>query len=137
MGTTWSETDALTADREVAAIYRAADERIENARTYAEWAVRQGRTDLVTAQAWVAEVAGRALAARDEALAALDAPSDHEIVCTEGSCLRARPGTPCDCTTCFGADHGAKSTLAPAACGGTKVLVERNPRGPGYVYPRS
>ena len=148
--TSWSETDLLTADREVAAIERAADERVENARAYAEWALRNGRTDLDGAQAWVATVAARATAARDEALAGLAArrtpaatttasaltvvPTPADDDCISGSCQLARPDGPCDCA-CGGNQHGAKSTLAPAACAGTQVLAEVDPRG-GYRYPR-
>lgn len=54
--------------------------------------------------------------------------------CASGSCQLARPGGICDCA-CGGAQHGARSTLAPAACKGTKMLVEVDPRG-GYRYPR-
>ena len=51
--------------------------------------------------------------------------------CVSGSCQLARPGGPCDCA-CGGAQHGARSTLAPAACGGVGVLVDITPAGTRY-----
>jgi hypothetical protein len=58
------------------------------------------------------------------------APVD-ELVCDQGACLHARPNTPCDCRSCYGRDHGAKSLLAPAACGDVRVL--RDIVGPGDI----
>ena len=134
----WSETDALNDDRQVAAIERATAERIERARVYGEWAVRQGRTDIAGAQAWVADVTARAFTARDEALAALHVstltvvPDVETDDCASGSCQLARPGGPCDCA-CGGREHGVRSTLSPAACGGTKVLTDLADGG-GYRF---
>lgn len=146
--TAWTETDTLYGNRPEAAIYRACQERIDSARTRAAQAVREGRTDWTTADAWVATVVERALAERDARLAELAAPATEEAPprhltavadeagddCASGSCQLARPGGPCDCT-CGGAQHGARSSLVPAACEGTRMLVEPAAGG-GYRYPR-
>ena len=117
---TWSETDALYAAKK--------------GPTLADLMLARGAPAEVAEQATPAEVVEDVPAARP-ALTVVPAQrtATPAIVCTEGSCLHARPGTPCDCTSCFGADHGAKSTLAPAACAGSKTLVDVAETG-GYRY---
>jgi hypothetical protein len=120
---TWSETDALYAAKKGPTLADLLLRRPEVAR---ELGVKQ------TAEAPQVEDV-EAAAAPVLTLVPAQADTDVEDVddCTSGSCLHARPGTVCRCTTCFGRDHGAKSTLAPAACGGIRVL--RDIVGPGDI----
>lgn len=117
MTTTWSETDALA----------------PKGLSLAELMLARGAELAPVATRTVEQVVTKAeqAPAQRHLTVVEDVATDD---CASGSCQLARPGGDCDCA-CGGSQHGARSTLAPAACNGTRMLVELAVGG-GYRFPR-